>query len=436
MVKRKFLVFILSFGTLLSANGQDVADSTTLLLSLRDAQNYALEHNRTLMNASLDVRKAEANRWTSIATMLPQVNGTLDYSNYMGYKMELGSMSIAMPPYGSLGITSSIALSGAQIISSQLGTIAMKMSDITLKKTEQEIIETVKLLYFSALVSQETISLLEKNLESIKKLYDFSKKSVEVGVSEKIDADQILVQVSSMQTSLSSAKRSLEMIFNSLRLQLNIDFDKEIVLSQGIAELFDSDVSLSLLSDEFSVDNNYDYQLVKENTNLIKKQMQLAGWAYAPTLSAYHQFTGKQYFSDENKMNMTPPNMIGLKLSVPIFSSGKTYNTLRGAQLEYKKQLNKLEDAEMSLKIKHRQLKYNLTSAYERYITQKKSVEVSQSVFDNIGKKYEFGMSSSLDVTTSGTNLINAQSAYVQASYDFVSAQVELEKLLNINIRK
>ena len=99
----------------------------------------------------------------------------------------------------------------------------------------------------------------------------------------------------------------------------------------------------------------------------------------------------------------------------------------------HKKQLNNLSDTEMALNIQHRQLKYNLSSAYERFQTQKKSVEVSQSVFENISKKYEFGLSSSLDVTNSATNLLTAQSTYVQAILEYVNAQIELEKLLNKN---
>ena len=54
-------------------------------------------------------------------------------------------------------------------------------------------------------------------------------------------------------------------------------------------------------------------------------------------------------------------------------------------------------------------------------------------MFDNIGKKYEFGHASSLDVTNSATTLITAQSTYVQAALDYVTAQIELEKLLNKN---
>ena len=62
-------------------------DSTVLHFSLEEAMSYALEHNWDLQNSSLAVRQAEADRWAAIASMLPQVNGTLDYSNYMGYEM-------------------------------------------------------------------------------------------------------------------------------------------------------------------------------------------------------------------------------------------------------------------------------------------------------------------------------------------------------------
>ncbi len=41
-------------------------------------------------------------------------------------------------------------------------------------------------------------------------------------------------------------------------------------------------------------------------------------------------------------------------------------------------------------------------------------------------------MASSLDVTTSGTELIGAQSNYVKALLDVITAQIELENLLNI----
>lgn len=409
-----------------------IAQDSIMTLTLDEAQKVAKEHNRTLKNAALDVQKAEATRWQTIASMLPQVNGSLDYQNMCGYKMSLGGMDIAMPPSGTLGITAALQFSGTQVVGAYLGTIAMKMADISLKQTEQQIGNQVKNIYYSILAMERTVNLLEQNLENMRTLYRTTQNSVEVGVAEQTDADQLSVQVATMETTISSTKRSLEMLYNSMRLQLGVGPEQQITLSQTIEELINFENALTLLSEEFVMDNNYNYQLLKENVRLAKQQVHMKEWAYGPTLTAAYQYSAKKYFSDERTMNMTPPNAVSISLSVPIFSSGRNFTGVKEAKLAYKKQLNTLADTKDGLNIQHSQLKYNLSSAYESFDTQKKNVEVSQRVFTNISNKYEHGLASSLDVTNSGTNLIAAQSSYVQALLELVNAQIALEELLNL----
>ncbi len=432
MIKRTIMVLGVMFSLLFPAFGQESVPSsdTILKLSFDDAVHMAIERNRTLQNASLDVKKAQAAQWETIATMLPQVSGSLSYSSNLNYAMNLMGQEITMPSSGQLGVQASLAVSAAQIIGTQIGKLSIEMANIAKDQSEQEITNQVRVLYYSALVAGQTQDLLAKNLESLNKLYEYSQKAVDVGAAEQLDADQILVQVATMETSLSTSKRSMEMVYNSMRLLLNIDVDTEILLTQTVEDLLSIQNAMSLISEDFDLNRNFNYQLVSQSTKLSKKQVDLAGWAYAPSISAFYQYTGKKYF-DEARFNMTVPHTLGVTLSIPILSSGQRYKALQGAKLEYKKQQNLLADTEMSLKIQHRQLKYNLTSALERLQTQKKNVEVTQRVFDNISLKYEHGYSSSLDVTTSGTNLIAAQSSYVQALLEFVNAQIELEKLLN-----
>lgn len=402
-----------------------------IALTLPQAQEYALAHNRSIENASTEILKAKAAKWQAISSMLPQVSASVDYSNYFGYKMDLGTFAISMPPYASLGLTTAVAFSGAQMVSLQLADISRKMADISLKKTEQEICSQVRMLYYSALVTRESISLLEKNCESLDKLYAMSCKSVEVGVSEQTDADQILVQADAMRNTIASTKRSLEMVYNSLRLQLNLDPSTEIVLLQDLDNLVDTEAAEALAAEEFDLDANYDYRMLKESTELARKQIALTGWSNGPTMRVYHQHNAKHYFSDEARMDMTPPNMLGAQLSIPIFTSGRTASAIKEARLAYKKQLNTMQDTELALKVQHSQLVYNLHSALERCNTQRRSVEVAQRLFDNIALKYEHGVASAMDVTNSGTSLVSAQSSYVQALLEMVSAQISLEQLLN-----
>ncbi len=414
------------------ATTQAQEGASTIHLSLTEAQNHALEHNRSLQNAALDIRIAEAERWKTIASFLPQVNASLDYQNFFGYKMDLGGFSIAMPAYGSLGLTTSMALSASQIIGLQLTEISTRMSEINQQITEQDITSQVKVLYFSTLVTEETIKLLSENLNNLRQLHSYSQKAVEVGAAEQVDADQLLVQVATMESGLNAAKRSLEMVYNAMRLQLCLPVDTEIVLTQGLNDLLNAEESTRLLAADFLPEKNYTLQLLEESTEMSKKQVRMAQWAYAPTISVFHQYSTRKYFSDEKTMNMTPPNLLGISLSVPIFSSGSRYSAVQSAKRSYEKQLNTLADTQDAMEIQHRQLCYNLVSAQEDFQNQANNVEVTQRVFDNMAKKYEHGHASSMDLTTSSTNLISAQSSYVQSLLEYVKATIELEKLLNL----
>ena len=107
-MQKKILILMI---TVLSSFSLVAQDSLHLSLSLKEAETYALEHNRTMQNASLDVKKAYAARWQTIASMLPQVSASLDYSNMCGYEMAIMGQHIAMPPSGTLAVTAWAALS-------------------------------------------------------------------------------------------------------------------------------------------------------------------------------------------------------------------------------------------------------------------------------------------------------------------------------------
>ena len=74
---------------------------STMRLSLEEAQRYAVEHNAAMQNASLEVKKAEADKWKTLSSMLPSVKAGFDYQNMLGYEMKMGSgmMSIQWYPH-------------------------------------------------------------------------------------------------------------------------------------------------------------------------------------------------------------------------------------------------------------------------------------------------------------------------------------------------
>ena len=403
-------------------------------LSLEEAQQYAVEHNAAMMNASLDIKKGELAKWKALSSMLPQVKAGFDYQNMCGYEMHMGSglMSIKIPmdPNGNLSLTASVALTGAQIVSTMLQDIAFQMTDITRQQTEQTTRSNVKNVYVSILVMEQTVGLLDSSLANLERLAATSQASVNVGAAEQVDADKLQVQVAQMKSSINSTRRSLQALRNSMLLQLGADVETQLELSTAIEEILNVDNATQLLGQGFDITNNYNYKLLEQNERLAKKNVTMAWMNWSPTLTAYYQYSKKIYFGEEG-MNMTPPNMIGASISIPLFTSGSNTAAIKSAKIDLDEARNSRRQAEDGLRVQYNQLRYDLASAIENYDIQSRNLDVTKRVFNNVTEKYNYGRASSLEVTTASSDIINAQSNYIQAVMNVISAQVALENLLN-----
>lgn len=427
-MKRRLIVCLLPLFWVLAAMAQL---PETMLLSLEGAKQYAVEHNRTVQNAGLSVKQAEAARWQAIASMLPQVSGSLDYTNMCGYEMKLGGMPIPMNPTGNLGIQASMTIGGQQIVGSLISNLAIEMQDVAKAKTVQVIEANVTNVYVNILATVETVDLLRKNLGNLQNLYKMTENAVKVGSAEQIDADQLSVQVASMESAINTTERTVEVLYSSLRLLLGVSAEENIDLTDDLDMILNADEAMKLLSTQLVLEDNYDYTLSKQQAELAKKQVTLKAMEYVPTVTGFYQYSAKTYFGKAEGMNMTPPNTVGVTLSVPIWSSGVRAAGVTEKKLAYQAAQNTLADTEDQLKVQDRQYRYDLVSAYDNYQIQKRNIDVTQRVFDNMAKKFEYGYASSLDVTNTSTNLISAQQNYIQALTSMVQAHVNLKNLLN-----
>ncbi len=426
---------IISLITLLSCASimaqEAVSKDSSLVVSLDEAKQYAVEHNRTVQNAGLSVKQAEAARWQSIASMLPQVSGSLGYTNMCGYEMKLAGMPVPMNPTGELGIKATMTISGQQIVGSLISDLAKDMQDVAKAKTIQAIEANVTNIYVNILATQETVELLRKNMVNLESLYKMTENAVKVGAAEQIDADQLSVQVASMESAINNTDRAIEVLKSSLQLLLGVDASTEIVLSNKLDDILNAEEAMKLLSSELVLEDNYDYALSKQQAELAKKQVTMKAMEYVPSITGFYQYSGKTYFGEAEGMNMTPPNTVGVTVSVPIWSSGVRAAGVTEKKLAYQAAQNTLADTEDQLRVSDRQYRYDLVSAYDNYQIQKRNIEVTQRVFDNMSKKFEYGYASSLDVTNTSTNLITAQQNYIQALTSMVSAHINLKNLLN-----
>ena len=464
-LKRLTLTLALAAMTLAATAQNGATTEKTMRLSLSEAQEYAVQHNYALQNSALDVKKAEATRWQTLSSMLPQVKAGFDYQNMCGYEMNLGgrssmgsmmpdsitiggvtmpisfpssggsgstSTSIPMNPSGTFSITASIALTGAQLVGTLLNRIAIDMANVTHRQSEQTTRANVKTAYTSILIMEQTVRLLDTSLQNMQQLLETTEASVRAGASEQVNADKLKVQVATMKSSINSTERSLNMLYNSLILLLGADVNSNLQLTTPIEQVLDVDYAARLTMGGFHIEDNYNYQLLQQSERLARKQLTLAWMDFTPTISAYYQYSDKTYFGKDAGFNMTPPNMIGASVSLPLFQSGTRVAKIKGAKIDYQKNLNSKLQAEDGLKVQYNQLCYDLVSAIESYNIQRENLDVTRRVFRNVSEKYTYGRASNLEVTNASTDILNAQSNYIQAVMSVVKAQVALENLLGM----
>ena len=404
----------------------------TLNLSLAEAQDYAVETNRSLKNASLAVQKAYAQRWQTIASMLPSADLSWGYTSMMGYKMNFNNMPIEMPDNGTLGVTAAVGINGQAIVGALLNNVAIDMQKLNLQQSEDNLRANIKTSYASVLVLQNVVTLLESSLANIERMAEMTQRSVDVGAAEQTTADLIQVRVNTLKNNINANLRSTQLALNALKVLLDVPADTELVLTSTLEDFLSAEAVLALLGNDFILENNLNYQLLEKNVELAKKNVHMAGWAYGPTVALAYQYSKKDYFGEKEGFNMTPPNAVSLNISMPLWSSGKRAAGVVEKKIALEEARNTFAETANNLGIQNEQLRYNLQNGYETYMNEKDNMEVTQRVFESTTNKFNQGAASNLDLVNASNDLITAQSSYVQAVLTLVNAQVELEKFLNL----
>lgn len=417
---------------LLAAVGVQAQSQTgpeTRALSLEQAREHALLHNRNMQKASLALEQAEMAKWAAIANYLPQASINVNYqSNLVSDSISLGAFKIAMKP------SSTMTLQVAQpivnwniIVGIQMAELARKMSENAIGQTELAIKQAVNTTYYAILVSEFSRDQLKKNLENVRTLANATRIKVNVGIGESTEADQMEVTVANLENSLTTMERNIEVAYNSLRLLLGMQAEDALIVTDKLVNLTDNQKAFDLLLEPFVPENNLDLKTSALNVQLSEKQVSSSFGAILPTVNAVYQRNEKLLTS---AFDITMKNTLMLTANVPLFAGGKNAVTIKKAKLALQASQLDHEQAKDQLLVQEKQLRYNLKSALESFEIQKKNIEVTQRVFDNITKKYEQGLSSSIEVTNANNNLLTAQSNYVSAVMNMLNAEDELLKLL------
>lgn len=438
---KKLLSILTVFGiTTLAAQEQQT-------FSLEEAINYAIEHNYDVKSARLDVDIAKKQVQETTAIGLPQINGAVDYKNYIDLPVSLLPAEVVGGTPGeyaplefgtkhnvSAGIQlNQLLFDGSYIVGLRAAKFFVQMANDKLEHDETVVRNDISQAYFLVLVAEENTEVLERNDSVMRLTLNDTEEMYKAGFVEKTDVEQIELLLATIENSLNNSKRHLSLTREMLALRMGMEITTEYVLTENLHSMIENiDKEVMLLA--FDVNKHIDYRLAidMETQNELLLSNQKA--AYMPSMSGFIAHQQNAYgneFGDVVGDTWYPTSVWGVSLQVPIFSSTMRNSRVQKAEIELEKSQVVKEKVSQALKLGVDQARSDLRFTLDQYEIQKRSFDLAGRIGLSTLEKFKQGRATSLEVSQVQNQFFESQGRYVSSIFEVLSAKAALDKALN-----
>ena len=440
-MKYNYLILIFCLFSVISAKAQ-LTDSLANF-SLKEAIDYAQNHQSSILNASIDEEIAKNTVKRTIGIGLPQLNGNVNFQDFLKIPTNLlpgeifGKPGTQIPVQFGVQYQSSYGLElsqllfdGSYLVGLQASKTFKELSNKNLKRSRIETAVGVTKAYYSVLVSNEQLSLLDANIDRLKKSFKDTQALFANGFVEKIDVDRLTVLNNNLETERGNVIRLLELNMNLLKFQMGMTIQSKLVLKDSIGSL--QVAEFLAVKDTAAYQNRIEYSLLETQKKLNELDLKRYKSLFLPSLAAFG--TTSRSFQSNEFLNLIdrsfPATIIGFRLSVPLLSGGVKAYQVRNAKLEVLKTENNLVNLKNGINLEVEQAQTIYRNGLKSLENQKRNMELAKEVLRVTKIKYEQGVGSSIEVTTAETSLKESQNNYINALYDLLINKVNVDRAL------
>jgi outer membrane protein TolC len=444
-MKKVTLFLLLAF---INMQAQDTKKSYTF--SLQQAIDHALQYNYSAINSGRDIEAAKKKKWETTASGLPQINAGLDYTNNFTLQTQAATGNAFIPggepdeistfafgtKHSMLARTtlSQLIFDGSYIVALQASKTYLAFYESSKKKTDLEVREMIINSYGNVLLAEENIVILEKNKATLEKTLFDTEQTFKNGLIEEENVEQLKITLSSINSSLNYTKRLKEISYNMLKINLGMELEDELSLTDQLESLTSSNLDMALTGSSFEVKNSIDYAL---STNFVEQrtlEMKLEKSKFLPSLSAninfgYNAFGNQfEFFTPDQKwFNFSN---LGVGLNVPIFSSFGKNAKVQQAKIALEQAQTQLTETEQRLKLQYQNTKSDYEYSVEQYFSSKENLSLAERIERKQQVKFTEGISTSFEFTDAQRQLYAAQQNYLQSMVDVINKKAALEKAI------
>jgi outer membrane protein len=441
-MKNIILGFFIATVALTAAAQEQQVDS---ILTFKKAINIALKNNINLNQQKNNLQLSQVNRTFRAGQLGPQaqINGSAGRSNGNNWIQQEGrvvnatvdaasaNLQVSMPIFGGFSGVNSLRQANSQL-DAQMAFV---------KRTSQDVINSVATQYLQVLFDQELLKIAQENVALQKAMFDQVKAQVEVGSRSPVDEYNQQAQLSNAELRAVQAEFTLINDKSTLFQALLIDPTFKVRIEEPAWDVNSIALDNLNLKDlvQVALTNRADLKQAEYTERASKYAMHATKGNYLPNLSAFYQNASAwnlqkgtprdstyrnfsdQFFTDNRR------NYLGLGLTIPIFSGFQNRATYYQSKVQF-------QNNQIFTKNREILVKGDVVRAYENFESVKKAysagvtgLEAAQMAFNLEQERYNLGITSFVDFANANRTFIQAQGDMAQAKYRFLFQKVMLD---------
>ncbi|MEN8374210.1 MAG: TolC family protein [Gemmatimonadota bacterium] len=454
------------------------------MLTLEEAIAIALESNRDLKTARLELRSAEGLVREAYGAFLPTLELTSGYTRNVLRQQGFLPAIIFNPdadpnevipvPFGSQNEWSFTALAEQNLFQPEVivgagaaGTFR-EVQNMGVRVRAHDVATRTRIAYFDVLLASEAERLSANSLARIEQTLRETEALFEAGLASEYDALRLRVERNNVEPDVRRAQDALAAAKRTLAVEMGMDAIDSLevagsLIDPGLLARADAGpagtvaVSAVTAGGPLSVAGieqpearpvedlldimrrqRADLQRLEMTRDLRKAEMRVEQVGYLPRIKVFGNYSvraqedGGLSFFGESERQRAETAAIGLEVSWPIFQG-----TQRLARIDQKRSALRL--AETSYDLAYDQAENDVRTLYDRVIesreraqAQGEAVQEAQRGFSIARAQFREGISGQLEVTDSELALRQSEFNYAQAAYDYLVARARLDQAVGV----
>ncbi len=409
------------------------ATASDLDLSLKQAIEIALspEGSAEVQMAQESIREVQARSQQSRAELLPHLGASVGFQNQTRNLEALGLQPSPLfrPPTRVGPFTTFDARTNLTQTIFHLGSIRRFQASrigVRVAQTEKENIEErtaaqVARFYLEALRNRAGLDAARANLELATALADLAENQKEAGIGTGIEVTRAQVQVSNEQQRLLGAEQQHRQSLLRLLKLIGIRLDANLTLTENLTH---TPVQVADMQEALAIAfrSRSDLQAHQKREEQADLDYRAARSDRIPSLSG---FAG--YGTIGSGIDSAIPTWnLGISLELPVFDGGKIDAHRAESLSKLRRERIEMQDLRRQIELEVRLAFAGINLAREQITVAKEGLQLAQQEVEQARRRYQAGITSSLEVTDAQTRLERARENQITALFNYSLERINL----------